>query len=217
MLPAPGAIHFALYILHFAFCNSRFPLTCLPVGPEAGIIESWEVVMIRTSLLVAMAAFGSDVGWRQLPEGGTEYIIQLNESELDALRRHGHWRATFRPAPAEVRAYRIIVGTRNPAAWRPRHPDRFITPHPPSRPTAAGRRLGGKAGWQRPRQSPGRPDRDGWLDRSVPIRLAGDGGATSAKLKLALVDCDAMGLFASRVSNMYPRAIARPPASLPHR
>jgi hypothetical protein len=67
--------------------------------------------MIRVPLLIAAAAFGSDVGWRPLPEGGTEYIIQLGPHELDALRRGRPVESDIPRSAGEVRAYRIIFGT----------------------------------------------------------------------------------------------------------
>jgi hypothetical protein len=67
--------------------------------------------MIRLSLLIATAAFGSDVGWQPLPEGGTEYIIQLGPHELDALRRGRPFESDVPRSAGEVRAYRIVVGT----------------------------------------------------------------------------------------------------------
>jgi hypothetical protein len=67
--------------------------------------------MIRLSLLIAAAAFGSDVGWQPLPDGGTEYIIQLNRNELDALRRGRQLESDIPRRAGEVRAYRILFGT----------------------------------------------------------------------------------------------------------
>ena len=66
--------------------------------------------MIRLSLFIAAAAFGSDVGWQPLPNGGTEYIIQLNPYELDALRRGRPLQNDVPRNAGEVRAYRIVVG-----------------------------------------------------------------------------------------------------------
>ena len=66
--------------------------------------------MVRLSLFIAAAAFGSDVGWQPLPEGGTEYIIQLNPYELNVLRRHLPLQSDVPRSAGEVRAYRIVVG-----------------------------------------------------------------------------------------------------------
>jgi hypothetical protein len=67
--------------------------------------------MIRLSAFIAAAAFGSDVGWQPLPEGGTEYIIQLGPHDLDALRRGRPVQSDIPPSAGEVRSYRIIVGS----------------------------------------------------------------------------------------------------------
>jgi hypothetical protein len=96
-----------------------------------------EKAMIRLSLIVAAAAFGSDVGWQPLPDGGTEYIIQLNPYEIDALRRGLPFQSDIPRRAGEVRAYRIMVGT----AALPRR-------SPPSLPTY--------------RAEPARPTTDGW-------------------------------------------------------
>ncbi len=49
--------------------------------------------MYTLALWVATAAVGIDVGWQRLPEGGMQYIIQLDphtlEHTIEACRRRG--------------------------------------------------------------------------------------------------------------------------------
>ena len=49
---------------------------------------------------IAVATLGIDVGWQRLPEGGMQYIIQLDPQALAALRAASRSKATFRPARA---------------------------------------------------------------------------------------------------------------------
>ena len=69
-------------------------------------------------ICVAAATFGFQVGWERLPEGGMEYIIQLDPAAIDALR-DGQTLHSAIPADAgEIRAYRIVMGTAEQAAAR---------------------------------------------------------------------------------------------------
>lgn len=62
-------------------------------------------------LCVATAALGIDVGWQRLPEGGMEYIIQLDPQTLEILRAGEPIRSDIPPSAGGVRSYRIVVGT----------------------------------------------------------------------------------------------------------
>jgi hypothetical protein len=60
-------------------------------------------------VLVAASAFGVDVGWEPLPDGGLEYIIQIEPQLLDTLLK-GHDLVSELPAGLNVKRYRITVG-----------------------------------------------------------------------------------------------------------
>jgi hypothetical protein len=67
--------------------------------------------MNRLMICVAAAMLAIDVGWQRLPEGGTEYIIQLDPQTLETLRSGKPLQSDIPPAAGEVRSYRITVGT----------------------------------------------------------------------------------------------------------
>ena len=60
--------------------------------------------------LVAAAAVGIDIGWEPLPEGGFEYIIQIEPQTLESMKRGQPIGSQLPPAVRGMRAYRIIVG-----------------------------------------------------------------------------------------------------------
>ena len=61
---------------------------------------------------LAAAMVGVDVGWRRLPDGGMEYIIQIEPQTLEALRA-GEAIQSYVPAEAgDIRSYRIEVGSK---------------------------------------------------------------------------------------------------------
>ena len=60
---------------------------------------------------IAAATLGIQVGWQPLPEGGMEYIIQLDPAALDALRDGQPLQSDIPADAGEIRAYRIIMGT----------------------------------------------------------------------------------------------------------
>ncbi len=59
---------------------------------------------------IAVATLGIDYGWQRLPEGGMQYIIQLNPQALEALRAGQPIESDIPAGAGEVRSYRIIVG-----------------------------------------------------------------------------------------------------------
>ena len=65
-------------------------------------------------IYVAAATLGFQVGWQRLPEGGTEYIIQLDAASIDALRSGQPLHSDIPSAAGEVRAYRIVMGRGKP-------------------------------------------------------------------------------------------------------
>jgi hypothetical protein len=62
-------------------------------------------------ICLATATLGVDVGWQRLPEGGMEYIIQLDPQTLEILRSGEPIQSDIPPSAGEVRSYRIVVGT----------------------------------------------------------------------------------------------------------
>ena len=61
-------------------------------------------------ICVAAAVLGTDVGWQRMPEGGMEYIIQLDPQTLETLRAGVPIESDIPPAAGDVRSYRIMVG-----------------------------------------------------------------------------------------------------------
>ncbi|HEY4760489.1 MAG TPA: hypothetical protein VIH42_07910, partial [Thermoguttaceae bacterium] len=55
---------------------------------------------------------GINVGWQPLPEGGTEYIIQLDPQSLEALKAGETILSDVPPSAGDVRTYKIIMGTK---------------------------------------------------------------------------------------------------------
>ena len=64
-------------------------------------------------LCVATTVLGIEVGWQRLPEGGMQYIIQLEPQTLDALRAGETIESDIPPAAGEIRSYRLIVGKKS--------------------------------------------------------------------------------------------------------
>ncbi len=70
-------------------------------------------------ICIATATLGFQVGWERLPDGGMEYVIQLDAAAIEALR-DGQTLHSAIPADAgEVRAYRIVMGTGRPRREAP--------------------------------------------------------------------------------------------------
>jgi hypothetical protein len=86
-------------------------------------------------LCVASVVLGVEVGWQRLPEGGMQYIIQLEPQTLDALRAGETIESDIPPKAGEIRSYRLVVGKKPlprdtpPAAAKPAEPK--IVDHPP--------------------------------------------------------------------------------------
>lgn len=59
--------------------------------------------------LVTLAAWGVEVGWQPLSEGGVEYIIQLEPYSLQSLSE-GQAFVSDVPRSLDVRTFRIVVG-----------------------------------------------------------------------------------------------------------
>jgi hypothetical protein len=78
--------------------------------PYNGRPHAWEKTMNALMICVAAAALGIDVGWQRLPEGGMEYIIQLDPQTLEILRSGEPIQSDIPPNAGDVRSYRIVVG-----------------------------------------------------------------------------------------------------------
>jgi hypothetical protein len=52
-----------------------------------------------------------NVGWQPLPEGGMEYIIQLDPQTIEALKAGAPIQSDIPPNAGDVRSYKIIFGT----------------------------------------------------------------------------------------------------------
>ena len=68
---------------------------------------------------VAAATLGVQVGWKPLPEGGMEYIIQLDAPTLDALRNGQTLQSDIPSAAGEIRSYCIYMGPGKPVRENP--------------------------------------------------------------------------------------------------
>ncbi len=60
---------------------------------------------------IAAVLFGVDVGWQPLPEGGLEYIVQIEPELLETLRSGQPIQSDLPSRLKDIRAYRIVVGT----------------------------------------------------------------------------------------------------------
>jgi hypothetical protein len=67
--------------------------------------------MAGSVLCLVTLTLGMDAGWRQLPDGGMEYIIQIESHVLDSLRSGAEIESDIPPKMRDLRSYRITVGT----------------------------------------------------------------------------------------------------------
>ena len=90
--------------------------------------------MSPIALFMAVALMGAEVGWRPLPEGGVEYIIEISPDALDSLRSEqaAIQSDTLPDVRREIRSFRIIVGNKKLTRELPLRP----TPaaEPPAQP-----------------------------------------------------------------------------------
>ena len=70
-------------------------------------------------IYVAAATLGFQYGWERLPDGGMEYIIQLDSAAIDALRDGQPLRSAIPSDAGEIRAYRIVMGPGKPKRETP--------------------------------------------------------------------------------------------------
>jgi hypothetical protein len=71
-------------------------------------------------ICIAMASTGWQTGYERLPEGGMEYVIQLDSMAIDSLQR-GQPLSSYVPADiGQIRSFRVVMGTGKPrrdAPW----------------------------------------------------------------------------------------------------
>jgi len=60
---------------------------------------------------IAAVLLGVDAGWQPLPEGGMEYIIQIEPQLLETLKSGEPIQSDVPSYVKDVRSYRIVVGT----------------------------------------------------------------------------------------------------------
>jgi len=60
---------------------------------------------------VTWGLVGLDVGWRALPAGGVEYIIQIAPYELEVFKQDKSIEGDIPSQLRDIRSYRIVVGT----------------------------------------------------------------------------------------------------------
>jgi hypothetical protein len=86
-------------------------------------------------IYVATATLGIQTGWERLPEGGMEYVIQLDAAALNALRDGQAIQSDIPSAAGEIRSYRIYMGNAKPQRQDP--PLKLAPPLPPAEKPAA--------------------------------------------------------------------------------
>jgi hypothetical protein len=67
--------------------------------------------MCGSIVCIAAVMLGIDAGWRPLPEGGVEYLIQIEPQLLETLESGDPIQSDIPPHVKNVRAYKITVGT----------------------------------------------------------------------------------------------------------
>jgi hypothetical protein len=83
-------------------------------------------------ICVTAATLGIQFGWERLPDGGAEYIIQLNAMDIDALRDNQQLRSAVSSDAGEIKAFRIVAG-----AGKPKREPPLLKPAPPPLPIKA--------------------------------------------------------------------------------
>ncbi len=82
--------------------------------------------------ILAATTLGLDVGWQPLPDGGFEYIIQIDQETLESLKNGQDLRSEIPPMLRGVRSYRITVG--NATLPREGEPPLPVVPGPDDSP-----------------------------------------------------------------------------------
>jgi hypothetical protein len=69
-----------------------------------------EAIVMIAQMLISALIVGVNAGWQPLPEGGMEYIIQLDPQSLEALKAGQAIQSDVPPRAGEVRTYKIVLG-----------------------------------------------------------------------------------------------------------
>jgi hypothetical protein len=77
------------------------------------------IAMLAQVLWFSMVIVGINAGWQPLPEGGMEYIIQLDSQTLEALKAGEPIESDIQPSAGYVRSFKIILGTTKPPRISP--------------------------------------------------------------------------------------------------
>jgi hypothetical protein len=67
--------------------------------------------MIAQMMWLSTFVIGVNAGWQPLPEGGMEYIIQLDPQTMEALKAGQSIYSDIPPGAGDVRSYKIVVGS----------------------------------------------------------------------------------------------------------
>jgi len=67
-------------------------------------------------IYIAAATLGFQTGWERLPEGGMEYVIQLDAQTIAALNDGQIIQSDIPTKAGDIRSYRIYVGRGTPRA-----------------------------------------------------------------------------------------------------
>ncbi|MGW8255980.1 MAG: hypothetical protein ACWGMZ_00690 [Thermoguttaceae bacterium] len=68
--------------------------------------------MVLPVFWISVAILGVNAGWQPLPDGGMEYIIQLDADTLEALKSGEIIQSDVPPAAGKVSTYKIILGSK---------------------------------------------------------------------------------------------------------
>ncbi len=68
--------------------------------------------MTAIMMWMAVATLGIDVGWQRMPDGGMQYIIQIEPQTYDALGAGQPIQSDLPGDLKDIRSYRIVVGSK---------------------------------------------------------------------------------------------------------
>jgi hypothetical protein len=115
-------------------------------------------------LCIATASVGIHAGWQRMPEGGMQYIIQLDPETLQSLREGAELGSDIPPSAGEVHSFKIVMGTKLLPHDTP-PPPKAAPPHDEPQGTAAAGKPQPKATAEVQTEQPARP----WLPLSFAI------------------------------------------------
>jgi hypothetical protein len=147
--------------------------------------------MCPITLFMAVALMGAEVGWQPLPEGGVEYIIEINPDSWESLQSGQAIQSDIPPAVLrEIRSYRIIVGNKK------------LPRQLPPRPTPMAESPAGKGVTPASKPLP-QPPAQPVQSASGANSAAADASADSAQKPWAAHWLTAVALFASLAGNLF--------------